>query len=107
MDVFEALAHARKHYPIDENRILVRGFSMGGGATWHLATHYAGLWAAANPGAGFVDTAIFQKVSQWQTPPPWYVQKLWRWYDSKDYAANLFNCPAVAYSGEIDGQRQA
>ena len=28
-------------------------------------------------------------------------------YDATDYAANLFNCPTVAYSGEIDRQIQA
>ncbi|HEX4645734.1 MAG TPA: prolyl oligopeptidase family serine peptidase, partial [Verrucomicrobiae bacterium] len=57
VDSFEALENARKHYPIDENRTSVRGFSMGGAATWHMATHHAGLWAVAAPGAGFVDTA--------------------------------------------------
>jgi hypothetical protein len=107
VDTFEALENVRKHYPIDENRISVRGFSMGGAATWHLAAHYASLWAAASPGAGFVDTFIFQKVSRWPTQPPWYVQKLWHLYDATDYAANLFNCPVVAYSGEIDPQREA
>jgi len=107
VDTFEALENVRKHYPIDENRISVRGFSMGGAATWHLAGHYASLWAAASPGAGFVDTYIFQKISRLPTQPPWYVQKLWHLYDVTDYAANLFNCPVVAYSGEIDGQREA
>jgi hypothetical protein len=33
--------------------------------------------------------------------------KLWHWYDSTDYAANLFNCPVIAYSGENDRQKQA
>jgi pimeloyl-ACP methyl ester carboxylesterase len=107
VDTFEALDHVRRHYPIDENRICVRGFSMGGAATWHLAAHHAGLWAAAAPGAGFVDTAVFQKVAQWTNQPPWYVQQLWHLYDATDYAANLFNCPVVAYSGEIDAQKQA
>jgi pimeloyl-ACP methyl ester carboxylesterase len=107
VDAFEALESVRSRYSIDPNRISVRGFSMGGAATWHLAAHHAGLWAAAAPGAGFVDTSIFQKVSEWKTQPPWYVQTLWHLYDSKDYAGNLFNCPVVAYSGEIDGQRQA
>jgi hypothetical protein len=107
VDTFEALENVRKHYPIDENRISVRGFSMGGAAAWHLAGHYASLWAAASPGAGFVDTYIFQKISRLPTQPPWYVQKLWHLYDVTDYAANLFNCPVVAYSGEIDGQREA
>jgi hypothetical protein len=33
--------------------------------------------------------------------------KLWHLYDATDYAVNLSNCPLVAYSGEIDGQKQA
>ena len=107
VDTFEALENVRKHYPIDENRISVRGFSMGGAATWHIGAHHASLWAAISPGAGFVDTFIFQKVSRWPTQPPWYVEKLWHLYDVTDYAANLFNCPVVAYSGEIDAQREA
>lgn len=61
VDTFEALENVRKRYPIDENRISVRGFSMGGAATWHLAGHYASLWAAASPGAGFVDTFVSKK----------------------------------------------
>jgi dienelactone hydrolase len=108
IDCLEALAHVRKHYPIDENRIVMRGFSMGGAACWQFAVHYAGLWAAAAPGAGFSETADFLKVFQNEkVQPAWYEQKLWHWYDATDYAANLFNCPVVAYSGEIDRQKQA
>jgi hypothetical protein len=107
VDAFEALEHVRKHYPIDENRISVRGFSMGGASTWHLAAHHPGLWAAASPGAGFVDTAIFQKFSERTNQPTWYEERLWHLYDVTDYAANLFNCPVVAYSGGIDPQKQA
>ena len=109
VDSFEALQNAQTHYLVDENRISVRGFSMGGAVTWHLAGHYASRWAVASPGAGFVDTAIFQKLYQRprESTPPWYQQRLWHLYDMTDYAANLFNCPVVAYSGEIDAQKQA
>lgn len=105
VDLFEALADVKRHYPIDENRISVRGFSMGGAATWHIATHHAGLWAAAAPGAGFAETGEYVKANL--NDVPWYEQKLWHWYNATDYAANLFNCPTVAYSGEIDRQIQA
>jgi hypothetical protein len=105
VDLFEALATVKRHYPIDENRISVRGFSMGGAATWHIATHFAGLWASAAPGAGFAETAEYQKLNL--NDVPWYEQKLWHLYNATDYAANLFNCPVVAYSGEIDKQKQA
>jgi hypothetical protein len=108
VDLFEALDRVRQEYPIDENRMAVRGFSMGGAACWQFATHFAGLWAAAAPGAGFAETADFLKVFQSEAvQPAWYEKKLWHWYDSTDYAVNLFNCPTLAYSGEIDKQRQA
>ena len=108
VDVFEALADVRKNYPIDENRIVVRGFSLGGAACWHIAAHYPGHWAASAPGAGFSETPEFLKV--WQNeklqPPP-YEQTLWHQYNATDYALNFFNLPTVAYSGEKDGQKQA
>jgi pimeloyl-ACP methyl ester carboxylesterase len=105
VDLFEALADVKKHYAIDEDRILVRGFSMGGAATWHIAAHHAGRWAAAAPGAGFAETAEYQKLNpndftEWE-------RKLWRLYDATGYALNFFNLPLVAYSGEIDKQKQA
>ncbi len=108
VDVFEAMADVRHHQKIDENRITVAGFSMGGASTWHLATHYSNLWCAAAPGAGFAESAVYAKVFGPGKPPrtPWE-QTLWRWYDATGYAANLFNVPTVAYSGEIDPQKQA
>ncbi|MDX2030756.1 MAG: prolyl oligopeptidase family serine peptidase [Blastocatellia bacterium] len=105
VDLFEALGHVRANYPIDGNRISVRGFSMGGAATWHIAAHHAGLWAAAAPGAGFAETAEYLKLKPEEEP--WYQRKLWHLYDATDYAINLFNCPTVAYSGELDRQIQA
>ena len=62
VDLFEALDAVKRQYPIDENRIVVRGFSMGGAAAWHIAAHYAGLWAAVAPGAGFAESAQFLKA---------------------------------------------
>ena len=46
VDFFEALDAVKRQYAIDENRILDRGFSMGGASAWHIGTHHAGLWAA-------------------------------------------------------------
>ena len=107
-DVFEALAAVRVEQPIDPDRILVAGFSMGGASTWHLATHHAGLWAAAAPGAGFAETAAYAKVfAPGKEPPTAWEQKLWGWYDATAYARNLSHCPTIAYSGEIDPQKQA
>jgi len=108
IDLFEALAHAKKHYPIDDNRIAVRGFSMGGAACWQFAVHYPDQWFAAAPGAGFSETAEFLDIFQNEkVQPAWYEKKLWHLYDCPDYALNLTHVPTVAYSGEIDKQKQA
>jgi hypothetical protein len=108
MDFFEAMDDVKRRYAIDSDRIVIRGFSMGGAASWHIGTHYAGLWAAVAPGAGFAETAEFLKGFQKETLTPTdFERKLWHWYDATDYAANLSNTTTVAYSGEKDPQKQA
>ncbi len=107
-DVFEGMDHVRKHYPIDEKRLVMTGFSMGGASVWHLAAHHAGLWCAATPGAGFAETQIYTKVfASNAEPPPWWEQVLWHLYDATDYVANFADTHVIAYSGEIDPQKQS
>ncbi len=108
VDVMEALAAVRAHYSVDPLRIAVAGFSMGGGSTWHLATHFPGLWCAASPGAGFAETPIFTKANApgKEVRPAWE-QLLWRHYEATGISQNLFNVPTLAYTGEIDGQKEA
>lgn len=107
-DAWEALEDAQRLFPIDENRLVVRGFSLGGASCWHFAVHHASKWAAAAPGAGFSETADFLNVFQNEklTPAPWE-QKLWRLHDATANALNVSMVPLVAYSGEIDRQKQA
>jgi pimeloyl-ACP methyl ester carboxylesterase len=108
VDTFEAMEDVKKHYKIDDDRIVARGFSMGGAACWQFATHFPSVWCAAAPGAGFAETAEFLQMYRNETVQPTeWEKKLWHLYDATDYAANLFNLPTVAYSGEIDKQRQA
>lgn len=107
VDVFEALEHAKTNYPIDEDRLCARGFSMGGAAAWHLGAHHASLWAAVNPGAGFVDVWNYQGLETKEPKPPWYEKKMYALYDALNYAANFFNTTLVAYSGEEDKQKAA
>lgn len=108
IDALEALDSVKRRYRVDEDRISVRGFSMGGASAWHFAVHYPDRWFAANPGAGFSETPDFLKVFQKENlQPTWWERKLWQWYDCPDWAANLRQCPVVAYSGELDSQKQA
>jgi hypothetical protein len=107
-DAFEALNDVKKNYPVDNDRIVVRGFSMGGAAAWHFTVHYAGKWCATQPGAGFAETPEFLRVYQDEVmhPNAWEA-KLLHWYDCTDWAENVANTTVVAYSGEIDKQKQA
>jgi pimeloyl-ACP methyl ester carboxylesterase len=107
-DFFEALETVKRDYRIDDDRIIVRGFSLGGAACWHLAAHHAWQWCAAAPGAGFSETEEFLNFFQGETlqPQPWE-RKLWNLYDATAVAANFRTLPTVAYSGELDRQKQA
>ena len=108
VDVLESWEDVKQKYQVDSRRTSVRGFSMGGAACWQFAVHYADRWFAANPGAGFSETPEFLKFFQKETlNPTWYEKKLWHWYDCTDWAINLYHCPTVAYSGELDIQKQA
>lgn len=108
IDVLEALEHAQQNYRVDEDRIAVRGFSMGGAGAWQFAVHYSDMFFAANPGAGFSETPEFLKSFQNETlNPTWYEKKLWQMYDCTDWCRNLNQIPTVAYSGELDSQKQA
>ena len=106
VDVLESIDAVSKAYEIDPDRIVLVGFSMGGAGAWHLGAHYAERWCAVSPGAGFAETARYQKLKP-EKFPPWYEQRLWGLYDVPDYTLNFFNIPLIAYSGELDGQIQS
>jgi dienelactone hydrolase len=102
-DVFEAMEAVRKDYHIDPERIVLRGFSMGGAGAWHIGLHYPDQWAAFEAGAGFTETMNYAKLKD--VPP--YQRAPMHIYDAMDYTLNIFNVPAVGYGGEIDPQLQA
>jgi len=45
-DVFECVAAAKRHYSVDDNRVTLRGFSMGGSGTWHLGLQHPDEWCS-------------------------------------------------------------
>ena len=54
VNIFEQLAHAQSQFPVNDRRIVLHGFSMGGSCSWHLAAHHPDRWVAASPGAGCI-----------------------------------------------------
>lgn len=107
VDLFEALESIKKRYSIDENRICIRGFSMGGASSWQLGAHHAGLWACVAPGAGFAETPVYSNIYKDAVKPTPWQETLWHMYNATDYAVNFFNTGLVAYSGEEDPQKAA
>ncbi len=106
MDVLEGIEAVKKQYNIDDDRIAMRGFSLGGAGCWQLGVHYTDRFFAMNVGAGWVEAAAFPR-SRSPEPLPVWEQTLYRWYECPDLAVNLYNLPTIVYCGERDGQKEA
>src|SRR5207244_1654925 len=94
-----------RDFLIDPNRMVLRGFSMGGAGTWQLGLHTPARWCVLGPGAGFTTTHGYIKDLPDKLPP--YQEACLHIYDAVDYAENVFNVPVVAYAGADDPQLQA
>lgn len=102
-DVYEAIDAVRRNYRVDDRRIVLRGFSMGGAGAWHLGLHNPGFWSSVEAGAGFSETIKYTKLKD----PSEVILKGLHIYDAVDYALNAFDVPIVGYGGEEDPQQQA
>jgi pimeloyl-ACP methyl ester carboxylesterase len=90
---------------LDNSRVVLRGFSMGGAGTWHLGLHRPDQWCLLGPGAGFTTTHGYAKEVPDKLPA--YQEACLRIYDAVDYAENALMLPVVAYAGANDPQKQA
>lgn len=106
-DVFEALEAVVENYTVDPERIVLRGFSMGGAGAWHLGLHHPDKWAAVEAGAGFSDTLVYAEKSLDRGTVTAYQRPALHVYDAVDYAVNAYNLPFIGYGGEDDPQLQA
>jgi pimeloyl-ACP methyl ester carboxylesterase len=102
-DVLEAIEAVQARYNIDPNRIVLRGFSMGGAGAWAVGLHHPDRWAALEAGAGGVGSRNSFKPDN--TPP--HPGSTFRTYNMVDWALNAANVPTVGYGGELDPQLAA
>ena len=101
-DIFEAIAAVKRRYKIDDKRIVLRGFSMGGEGAWHIALHYPDRFVAAEIGAGTVS-----RRAQEQSLEPYQLAPLRIWENISEWSLNIFNLPLAGHDGEQDpGQRE-
>lgn len=111
-DVFEAVdalwaretLRGRKKL-LDPDRVVLKGFSMGGAGSWHLGLHHPDRWVAVQPGAGFTNTIGYAKTLP-EKLPEWQSRVL-TLYDAQASAENACMVPIVAYSGSEDAQIDA
>jgi len=106
VDVLECLEDVKFFYNIDPNRVYIYGFSMGGTGTWHMATHYPDLFAAAAPAAGNTDHTVWEKEWKWtgvEASPLKAMRDFARAQTSPiTYAENMLNLPVLAEHGTAD-----
>jgi pimeloyl-ACP methyl ester carboxylesterase len=98
-DVFEGIAAVTKRFKIDGQRVLLRGFSMGGEGAWHIALHYPDRFAAAEIGAG-----TWSRRGQMPGLAPYQYAALKIWEDMEKWALNGFNLPIAGHDGDTDTQ---
>jgi pimeloyl-ACP methyl ester carboxylesterase len=98
-DVFEALAAVERRYKIDDKRIVLRGFSMGGAGAWNIALHNPDRWVAAEIGAGTWSNRA-------ATPglPAYQLATLRIWENMEQWGLNVFNLPLAGHDGDHDTQ---
>ncbi len=96
-DIFEAIAAVKKRFNIDDKRVMLRGFSMGGEGAWHIALHHPDRFAAAEIGAGTVS-----RRAQTQELQPYQLPTLRIWENISEWALNIFNLPLAGHDGEQD-----
>ncbi|MCU1324714.1 MAG: hypothetical protein JWN34_84, partial [Bryobacterales bacterium] len=98
-DVFEAIAAVKRRFKIDDKRVLLRGFSMGGEGGWHIALHYPDRFAAAEIGAG-----TWSRRAQTPGLQPYQYAALKIWENMEEWALNAFNLPVAGHDGDADTQ---
>jgi len=91
LDAIEALNHVLADLPVDRDRVLLSGHSMGGHGTWHVGLTHSDRFAAAAPEAGWPDIQLYvpmflQRAAIFADPPQLAV---------RDMAMRPDNVPAM------------
>ena len=105
-DVFEAIESVCQQFYVDRRRMVLRGASLGGVATWQIGLKRPDRFAALGPSAGPVDTRLFA-AAPWPhfiklDPLTSWEEKTLHMVDAIDYAANGGMVPVVAAMGDKD-----
>ncbi|MRG93217.1 alpha/beta hydrolase-fold protein [Polyangium spumosum] len=61
-DVLRVIAEVRAHFPIDERRISLTGYSLGGTVAFYLPLHYPDLFSASAPLCGYPNLLGWESI---------------------------------------------
>ena len=106
LDVLRCIAEVKRDFRIDENRVYIRGGSMGGTGAWHLGTHHADQFAGIQPICGNADNQAWTLRWGWNRRFPGRFDDIREWiqegHTSRAFARNLLNLPAAVVHGSGD-----
>jgi len=100
VDVMDVIAEMKRLYPIDDDRVYIYGYSMGGMAVYTLAAHYPDTFAAGIVLAGRADSPLQNHRPLTHFHP--YKQWLIHADNPISLCENLVNVPLRIYHGQDD-----
>ena len=100
-DVLRAIRIAKKTFAVDDDRVYLVGYSMGGGGTWHVGTRHPGFFAAIAPVYGGWDYRQWmeEKEQSELTPRRRFEFESW---SSFGQAEALLTTPVFVNHGDAD-----
>lgn len=100
-DVMRAVAEAKARFRVDEDRVYLAGYSMGGGGTWHVGTRHVGAFAAIAPIYGGWDYRGWMDANDFAGQTAW--GRFARERDSSFVQAEcLLSTPVFVNHGDAD-----
>ena len=99
LDVMRCIAEVKRDFHIDDDRVYIRGGSMGGTGAWHLGTHYADQFAGILPVCGNSDNRAWTVRWGWNRRFAGRFDDIREWiqegHTSRAFARNLLNLPRL------------
>lgn len=99
-DVLRVIDEVRANYKVNEQRIAITGYSMGGTVSFVVPLHYPDLFSAAAPLCGYPNLTTWQSVRS-VPHAPWEETLLTKRYIG-NYAENGLYLPLNIVHGELD-----
>lgn len=101
-DVLRCIAMAKQRFAVDDDRVYLTGYSMGGAGTWHVGTHHPELFAALGPIFGGREFRVTSDPKTLAQLSPTALYRLERLKSSVVNAESLFTTPVFVNQGAVD-----